>query len=74
MGLLPAEAGQLAGAIAQGDITETIKLNLIRLWIGLDKRCKWGHYSYFNLPKRHKPSPLNFIVKSSTNKKKMIAP
>ena len=74
MGLLPAEAGQLAGAIAQVEFTATIKLNLIKLWIGLDQRCKWGHYGYFDLPERYKSSPLSFIAKGSTNKKKMIAP
>ena len=74
MGLFPAEAVRLTGSTALVETTPTIKLNLIKLWIGLNQRCKWGHYSYFDLLERYKTSLLKFIFKDLINKKKMIAP
>ena len=74
MELLPAEAVRLTGATALVDATPRIKLNSIKLWIGLNQRCKWGHYSYFNLPERYRPFPLNFISIYLTNKKENNTP
>jgi len=62
-GMFPAEAGWLTKATALVYIMPMFKLNLIKLWICIKQRCKWGHYSYSDLPERYKPSPLIFIFK-----------
>ena len=74
IGLLAAEVVRLTDATVIVYTTPKIKLNSIKLWIYIKQRCKWGHYSYSDLPERYKPSPLIFIFKDWANKKKMIAP
>lgn len=32
-----------------------------RLWVGMDRRLRWGRSLYWNLPMRVRPSPLNLI-------------
>ena len=74
MGWFAADAGVLPSAMSQVDTTRMIKLNPVKLWIGLDQRCKWEDYHYFDLPERYKPSPLNFIFKDLTDKNRLIVP
>ncbi|MBL0328378.1 MAG: GNAT family N-acetyltransferase [Bacteroidetes bacterium] len=38
----------------------------ITLWIGINAAINWSKAMYFNVPKRMRPSPLNFIFKDLT--------
>ena len=38
----------------------------ITLWIGINAAINWSKAMYFNVPKRMRPSPLNFIYKDLT--------
>lgn len=74
MGWFPIEARKLVNAVYQVDPLPIFKLNPVNLWIGLDQRCKWGNYSYIDLPERYKPSPLNLVFKDLTNQKRLLEP
>ncbi|MAE95895.1 MAG: GNAT family N-acetyltransferase [Deltaproteobacteria bacterium] len=41
-------------------------LQPLRLWMGLDPARDWAHSSYFSLPMRLRPSPLNLIFRDLT--------
>ena len=74
MGWFSTEARQLISAISQVDAMPTITPNPVKLWIGLDQRCEWAGYSYYDLPDRFKPSPLNLVFKDLTNLKRVLVP
>jgi len=49
-------------------------VNPFRLWIGLDSNSNWSRSLYIDIPKRLRPSPLNFIFKDLTGQKRSIKP
>ncbi|MDD2661181.1 MAG: GNAT family N-acetyltransferase [Methylococcales bacterium] len=74
MGWFSTEAKQLKSAFSQVGTMPTITPNPVKLWIGLDQRCEWAGYRYYDLPERFKPSPLNLVFKDLTNLNRVLVP
>jgi hypothetical protein len=50
------------------DISTSISINPLKLFLGIDRNIDWKKSSYYNLPNRFRPSPLNLIFKDLSGK------
>jgi GNAT superfamily N-acetyltransferase len=45
----------------------------VSLWIGMDSDIRWGRSLYVPIPKKLRPSPLNFLFKDLSGKNRKLA-
>jgi len=50
------------------DISTSISINPIKLYLGLDPNIDWKNSRFYDIPNRFRPSPLNLIFKDLTGK------